>query len=125
MVKTIISTLVVGCLLLFGAIYENHFVNKQFNDVNQVLVALYEKIDDNTATQDDVYAVQKNWLEKKRVLHIFIPHNDIKEIDLWLSESVTLVRDKQWEDAISKIEVLKELSEQIPKTFRVSWENVL
>ena len=125
MVKTIISILVVACLLIVGSIYEYNFVNKQFKEFNQVLTVLYEKIDDNTATQDDVYAVQKNWLSKKKVLHIYIPHNEIKEIDLWLSESATLVRDKEWKDAISKIEVLIELSEQIPKTFVLSWENIL
>ena len=125
MVKTFISILVVASLLIVGAIYENTFVKRQFTEINQVLVTLYDKIDDNTATQDDVYAVQKNWIEKKKVLHIFIPHNDIKEIDLWLAESATLVRDKEWKDAISKIEVLIELTEQIPKTFVLSWENVL
>ena len=125
MVKTFISILVVASLLIVGAIYENTFVKRQFTEINQVLVTLYDKIDDNTATQDDVYAVQKNWIEKKKVLHIFIPHNDIKEIDLWLSESATLVRDKEWKDAISKIEVLIELNEQIPKTFMLSWENDL
>ena len=46
-------------------------------------------------------------------------------MDLWLAEAVTLVRDKEWKDAISKIEVLKELSEQIPMTFRISLENIL
>ena len=125
MVKTIISILVVASLLIVGSIYEHTFVSKQFKEFNQVLTVLYEKIDDNTATQDDVYAVQKNWLSKKKVLHTFIPHNDIKEIDLWLSESATLVRDKEWQDAISKIEVLIELSEQVPKTFVLSWENIL
>ena len=125
MVKTIISILVVACLLIVGSIYEQNFVNKQFDELNGVLTTLYHKIDDEIATQDDVYAVQKNWLNKKKVLHIFIPHNDIKEIDLWISESATLVRDKEWKDAISKIEVLIELTEQIPKTFVLSWENVL
>ena len=125
LVKTIISILVVCCILIVGAFYENTFVNKQFQDFNKVLTVLYDKIDENTATQDDVYAVQKNWLSKKKVLHIYIPHNEIKEIDLWLSESATLVRDKEWKDAISKIEVLIELSEQIPKTFVLSWENIL
>jgi hypothetical protein len=46
-------------------------------------------------------------------------------VDLWLSESATLIRDKEWTDAISKIEVLKELSEQIPKTFVIALENIL
>ena len=125
MVKSIISMLIVALIFFAGSLYESRFVHDQFNEFSYVLEILYEKVDDEVATQDDVYAVQKNWLDKKRFLHAFIPHNEIKEIDLWLSESATLVRDKQWEDAISKIEVLKELSEQIPKTFRVSWENVL
>ena len=117
--------IVVAVILFVGAILETRFIDKQFTEFNEVLCVLYEKVDDESATIDDVYAVQQNWLEKKKYLHIFIPHTEIKEIDLWLSESATLVRDKEWEDAISKIEVLKELSEQIPKTFSLRIENVL
>ena len=125
MVKSLVSMLCVAAILLTAAVYEADFVKRQFNEFHNVLEVLYEKVDAETATQDDVYAVQKNWIEKKEVLHIFIPHNEIKEVDLWLSESATLVRDKEWKDAISKIEVLKELAEQIPKTFVLSWENIL
>ncbi len=125
MVKTFISMIAVAILLFVGAILEARFIDKQFNEFNEVLCVLYEKVDDESATINDVYAVQQNWLEKKKYLHIFIPHTEIKEVDLWLSESATLVRDKEWEDAISKIEVLKELSEQIPKTFSLRIENVL
>lgn len=125
MVKTIVSIICVAIILSVGAIYENDFVSRQFKEFNTVLCVLYEKVDDEVATQDDVYAVQKNWIEKKTYLHAYIPHNEIKEVDLWLAEAATLVRDKEWHDAISKIEVLKELSEQIPKTFKISWENLL
>lgn len=125
MVKSLVSMLTVLSLLVVASILETWFVNKQFKEFDGVLFELYQKVDEKVAVEDDVLAVQKNWLDKKRVLHIFIPHNDIKEMDLWLSESVTLVRDKEWKDAISKVEVLRELSEQIPKTFRVSFENIL
>lgn len=125
MVKTWITIIITAIIIVGGAFYETHFINDSFKDFHQVLEVLYEKIDNQTATQDDVYAVQKNWIEKKHHLHTFIPHNDIKEIDLWLSESATLVRDKEWSDALSKIEVLKELSEQIPHTFVIAWENIL
>ena len=125
MVRTIISMICVAVILLAAALYEADFVKRQFDEFHEVLEILYEKVDQETATQDDVYAEQNNWIEKKKVLHIFSPHNDIKEVDLWLSESATLVRDKEWKDAISKIEVLKELSEQIPKTFTLSLENIL
>lgn len=125
MVKSIITTICVAILLLVGAIIESTFVKNQFNDFHDSLTIVYAKVDEHTATPDDVYAVQKNWLEKKKSLHTIIPHTEIKEVDLWISEAVTLVRDKEWEDAISKIEVLIELSEQIPKTFTLSLSNIL
>ncbi len=125
MVRSIISMICVVAIFISGALFESYFINKQFDEFHDVLCILYEKVDDQTAVMDDVYAVQKNWLEKKRYLHAFIPHNEIKEVDLWLAESATLVRDEEWSDAISKIEVLIELSEQIPKTFKPSLENVL
>ena len=114
----------VAVILTVGAIYETNFVKKQFTDFSVAIDCVYEKVDEKTATEDDVYALQKSWLEKKRYLHIFIPHNEIKEVDLWLAESIKLVRDEKWEDALSKMEVLKELAEQIPKTFKVSPENI-
>ena len=125
MVRSIISMVCVSILLLVGAVVENHHIDKHFEEFHSVLEVLYEKVDSEVATQDDVYAVQQNWLKKKKTLHAFIPHNEIKEIDMWLAESATLVRDKEWQDAISKIEVLKELTEQIPQTFRLSLENIL
>ncbi len=124
MVKSLVSLITAVTILIVGAILENNFIQDQFTEFNAVLNTLYEKVDDESADIDDVYAVQNNWLEKKKYLHAFIPHTEIKEIDLWLSESATLVRDKEWEDAISKIEVLIELTEQIPKTFSLRIENV-
>ena len=125
MVKSFLSMIIVTIILFVGAYFESNFVKTQFDDFHDVLEVLYEKVDDKTAVYEDVYSAQKNWLDKKRYLHAFIPHNEIKEIDLWLSEAVTLVRDKEWADAISKVEVLKELCEQVPKTFTLSWENIL
>ncbi len=124
MVKSIISVLCALALVIAGAIYENIFITNNFNELNVSLTALYEKVETQTAVEGDVYAVQKQWLNKKKNLHAFIPHAEIKEIDLWLAESVTLVGDEKWEDALSKIEVLIELTEQIPQTFKPTLGNV-
>ncbi len=124
MVRSIVSIICATLLIVAGAVFENHYINKNFSELNVSLTALYQKVETETAVQDDVYAVQKQWLAKKKNLHAFIPHAEIKEIDLWLAESVTLVGDKEWEDAISKIEVLIELTEQIPQTFKPSFGNI-
>ena len=125
MKKTIISMLTVALLLTVFAFYEHDFVSRQFTEFKAALDVLYVKVDEKIAVEDDVYAVQTNWHDKKRYLHVFIPHNEIKEFDLWIAECVKLVRDEKWEDALSKVEVLKELSVEIPKSFSVSIENIL
>lgn len=125
MVRCIVSTLVVFCLLVAGAIYESSFTKKQFGEFNDVLGVLYQKIEDEEATIDDVYAVQENWLNKKKSLHIFIPHNEIKEIELWISEAVKCVKEGKFSDASIKLEVVAELTEQVPKNFKFTFENIL
>ena len=124
MIKTLVPAICVAIILLAGSIYEMNFISRQFEEFNTVTSQVYDKVNDKTATQADVYALQENWLNKKKYLHVFIPHNEIKEVDLWLAESATLVRDKKWEDALSKMEVLKELAEQIPKSFTISLSNI-
>ena len=125
MVKTIISIVVVSTILALGMIFENNFTQNEFNEFHQTLEVLYQKVNDKTAVEDDAYAVQTSWLNKKKYLHSFIPHTEIKEFDLWLAESIKLIREEKWEDALSKVEVLLELAEQVPKTFKLSLENVL
>lgn len=125
MVKSIISVLISLCLIFCGATLENKFVKKQFDEFDIVLETFYEKAENNTANEQDALAVQKNWLEKKKVLHIFIPHNDIKEIDLWISETISLTRYEKYEDVLSKLDVLKTLCSQIPKTFEFEFANIM
>ena len=90
-----------------------------------MMVEVYNKIENETATKEDILSVQKYWIKKKEKLHIFIPHNDIKEIDLWIAESTTLVENNKKEDALSKIDVVIELIEQIPKIYSFRVENLL
>lgn len=125
MKRSLITMALVVILITAGAIYEIDFVQRQFRELGEITAVLYDKVAEESASEDDVLAVQKSWLEKKKYLHAFIPHNEIKEIDLWLSEAVSLVKNKEWHDAISKLQVLKDLAEEIPKTFVISIENIL
>ena len=93
--------------------------------MQEVLEILGEKSENQSATEDDVVALQQSWYEKKKYLHAFIPHNEIKEVDLWISEIKKLVREEKWPDVVSKIDVLLDLCTQIPKTFLVKAENIL
>ncbi|MBO7215236.1 MAG: DUF4363 family protein [Clostridia bacterium] len=125
MIKAFLTAIITLILVVIASYYEQVYIKNSFEEFNEVTFIAYQKTENQTAVKDDVLTVQKLWLEKKKTLHIFIPHNDIKEVDLWISEAVTLVEKKLWEDALSKLEVVLEITEQIPKTYLLKLENIL
>ena len=124
MVKSIVYTLIAILLCIGFFIFTQWYLGKQFSEFYDVLDALYVKIDDETATAEDGYAVRAIWVDKKSKLHIFIPHNDISYIDYWLSECCGLLHDKNYELALGKVEVLKEIAKNLPDAYTVKLENV-
>ena len=57
-------------------------------------------------------------------LHAVIPHSDISYIDYWLGEAVSFIESEDGAQALSKIEVLLTLCEQIPQTYALTFENI-
>ena len=124
MVKSIIYTLTafILCLALFIGV--EIYLKKQFSEFHSALDILYKKVEDETANREDGYAVRELWADKKSKLHIFIPHNDISYIDYWLSEACGLIYCKQYDLALGKIEVLEEITQNLPGGYSLKIENI-
>ncbi len=125
MVKSVISILVATVILISGAAFEQKFVSAQFEDFKTAVDLIKIKAESNEATVDDLINLRENWLDKKKSLHVFIPHNEIKELELWLSEAVSFAEFDDQKELVDKLEVLSSLSNEIPKTFLISFENIL
>ncbi len=125
MVKAFYTALIALLIVVGASYFEQRYIKNTFDDLTCIASVVQEKTENKTAVKEDVLSLQNFWIEKKRTLHVFIPHNDIKEVDLWISEAVTLVEKEMWEDALSKLEVVIEMAEQIPKTYLLRVENIL
>ena len=124
MVKSIIytATAIVLCLALFIGV--EIYLNKQFDEFHDALDTLYRKVENETANREDGYAVREMWSDKKSKLHIFIPHNDISYVDYWLSEACGLIYRKDYDLALGKIEVLQEITKNLPGGYSLKLENI-
>ncbi|MDE6586694.1 MAG: DUF4363 family protein [Clostridia bacterium] len=124
MVKSITYTAVALALCIGLFIFTQWYLGNQFGEFSDALDALYVKVEDKSATAEDAYAVREIWKDKKSKLHIFIPHNDISYIDYWLSECLGLLHEGNHELALGKVEVLKEIAENLPDAYTVKLENI-
>lgn len=124
MVRTIASA-ILALLLIFGiSVVETSFVKKTFETFDKSLTELYKKAEDGNATYADGNAVRVFWRDKKRVLHILIPHTSIETVDYQLNEALGYLYEGKYDDALPKIEVLIEIAKKIPRAYSFRLENV-
>ena len=125
MVKSIVYILVTAAIILTFSFLEQTTLKNNFDELSQEISIIKEKADDETLSVIDLTAFQNKWIKSKEVLHVYIPHNEIKELDLWISECLYYAKEKDFTEVKAKAEVITELFEQIPKTFSVKIENLL
>ena len=125
MVKTLIS-IVVSAAILFGvSFFSIDYVNDTFALFERALLSLYDKTEAQTATYEDGTAVQRFWEEKKKSLHIWVPHTAIQEVDYQLYEAVGFLYVHDYKAALPKIEVVLGMCENIPHSYTLGVENIL
>ena len=124
MVKTILSIAISFSILIGVCVFESIFVRKTIHSVETALIQLESKTKMQTVTKTDALNVQNEWQNKKKVMHIFVPHNDIGYIDYWLGEAVSYIESKNFDHALSKIQVLISIFEQIPEVYALSLQNI-
>ncbi|MCI9407528.1 MAG: DUF4363 family protein [Clostridia bacterium] len=124
MVKSVVYTLtaIALCLALFIGVHI--YMGKQFSEFHDAVETLYKKVEDKTANREDGFAVRSMWTQKKSHLHIFVPHNDISYVDYWLSEACGLIYCGEFELALGKLEVLLEITKNLPGGYALKLENV-
>ncbi len=124
MVKTIASILLTLGLIVGSSIYENYHVNKAFERFDGALRALYEKTESGEVTYEDGTAVERIWENNKKTLHIWLPHTSILEIDYQLYDAVGCLYVRDYQSALPKIEIVLAMCENIPQSYRFTFENI-
>lgn len=124
MVKSVITVIVSALILAGAAIYEQIYVNSAFDRLFEQALIMQEKEINKTATPTDAENVKNCWIKEKEKMHAFISHNDIKELDMWLSEGIAFTKSGKYEEAYTKYVVIADLCKSIPKGYLIRFENV-
>ena len=124
MIRTIASIFVTLALILGVSIYDVHYVQATFQTFHTELRALKQKAELGAATYSDGLAVRSYWDTKKKVMHVWVPHTALAEIDYQLDEAIGYLYTDDCEGALPNIEVLLGLSENVPSSYTVTIGNI-
>jgi hypothetical protein len=125
MIRTLISILVTLLMLLALFITDLCYVQNTFTQFHDMLQTLFEKTETQTATYQDGEITRNFWESKRKILHVWLPHASIQEIDLQLNEAIGYLYQENYEDSLAKIETLICISYLIPDSYTLKWKNIL
>ena len=124
MIRTIAS-IILSFALIFGlSYYEITYVQRTFSYFYEILNSLYQKTESKIATQEDGVAVRHYWEEKKRSLHVWLPHTMLQEVDYHLDEAIGYLYHDDFPNALAQLEVTVELSKEIPRSYGLKVQNI-
>ena len=124
MIRTIISAIITLALIIGVSIYELHFVQTTFEIFHAEVRILKQKTELGEATYTDGLAMRSYWDTQKRVLHVWVPHSALAEIDYQLDEAIGCLYTQDYESALPKIEVILGLSENVPYGYTLKLGNI-
>ncbi len=124
MIKSLVTMFIAIALLFCAITAEQKTVNQSFEEFKKIIYVTQKKLESENPTPNDADGLRDFWLEQKRKLHAWIPHSEIKEIDLWVSECSAYTKIGKFDEACTKLEVLKTLSVQTPFNFLLLIENL-
>ncbi len=124
MIRTIVSAIITLALIIGVSIYEIYYVQTTFELFHAELRALKQKTELGNATYTDGLAVRSYWDTKKQVLHVWVPHTSLAEIDYQLDEAIGFLYVEDYEATLPKIEVILGLSENVPHGYMLKWGNI-
>ncbi len=124
MIKTIVSIVISLALICGFSFYEIQYVQRTFTEFHKILDTLYQKTESHTATYEDGTSVRYYWEDKKRTLHVWLPHTMLQEVDYHLDEAIGYLYNDDYSNALAQLEVAIELSDEIPRSYALIPANI-
>ena len=124
MIRTMVSAFITLALLLGLSFYEANYVQRKFEEFYTALHTLKSKTELSTVSYNDGLSMREFWDKHKIVMHVWIPHTVLYEIDYQLDEAIGFIYVEDYKSALPKIEVILGLSENVPKGYTLTLGNI-
>ena len=124
MIRTAVSIALSFLLILGCSLYEIFYIRNTLTRIRDGAVALFQLTEENRATHEDGNAFRLLWEHEKSMLHIWLPHTAVDNFDYHLNEALGYLYQDNDEDALPKLEVIIDMTENIMRSTAVLPENI-
>jgi hypothetical protein len=124
MVKSVIVIICTLAIIMGGSVFENCYVNSKFGYFEENIGAVIESAEKHEDNSEKLSETLSWWKDAKHVLHAFIPHDDIRDVDGLIAQSITLIKKGEYDLALTQLNKLNILIKSIPENFHFNFGNI-
>ncbi len=125
MTKSIVAGIIVLALIITCGVLEVVFVSKDYNDLHKECEQLMELCQSEQVTTEQFNKFRDKWYKLRETSEIFLPHNDVYELNLRFAESQAYVESGDYEQLFAQLSVIEELLEYVPHLMKPSWKHIV
>ena len=125
MSRSVVTLLIALLVILVAGIFEVVYVNQEYAKVEQQCKVLLDKAKDKTLTTNEFDDFYKNWHDLREKSELFLPHVDVYEINLRISESKALLDNGDFEMVYAQLEIAHNLLQYIPNMMIPSLKHII
>ena len=125
MSRSVVTMLIALLVILVAGIFEVVYVNQEYAKVEQQCKVLLDKAKDKTLTTNEFDDFYKNWHDLREKSELFLPHVDVYEINLRISESKALLDNGDFEMVYAQLEIAHNLLQYIPNMMIPSLKHII
>lgn len=124
MVKSTFVLLGVLALILVSGYLEGLYVKSKFGYFEENLAKIIEKTDQKQDDSENLRQLLEWWKGEKLIMHAFVPHNEIKDIDGMMVKAGQFINEGFFVLASAELKKLHDMVKALPENYSFSFGNI-
>ena len=118
----ILVIIIVIWLDAFTARYTNNIMDNIISNLSEVREAIYQE--DEEKMKENIEKVMDEWDKNKSKLSVYIEHDELEEVELYMVEVNTDIGTKEYNMALESLESCSFIIEHIKDKYKLSLKNI-
>lgn len=122
--KKIVVGIIALAVLVTVGVLEVVFVARQFNQLRNECQDVLQEIDEQTLTVERYDQFLDDWEKLREKGELLLPHADLYEINLRITETRSYVVNQSYKDAEAQLAIVMELLEYVPHLITPDFQHI-
>lgn len=118
----ILVIIIVIWLDAFTARYTNNIMDNIISNLSEVREAIYQE--DEEKMKENIEKVMDEWDKNKSKLSVYIEHDELEKVELYMVEVNTDIGTKEYNMALESLESCNFIIEHIKDKYKLSLKNI-